>query len=49
MNTVLDGIRDVVSRHIGFNFDAINDEICPIYNGDEAQEGERESFDKDDK
>ena len=39
MNTVLDGIRDVVSRHIGLNFDLVNDEMCSIYNSDEVQEG----------
>ena len=41
-------ISDVVIRHIGVNFDLINDEICPTYNRDKAQEGEGASVDKDD-
>ena len=40
MNTVLDGICDVMSTHICLNFDLINDKIWPIYNSNEEQEAE---------
>ena len=39
ISTVVDQVRDQVSRYMDINFDAIRDEICPMYDSNGSPEG----------